>query len=622
MIDKLICIYDRKTTKGNFENNGLGVLDEAISCFITEELNGDYELELEYPAKARKVKFLEEWNIIKADGQLFRIYRVEKQSKEIKVIKVWAKHIFYDLLYYFIEDSRATNCSVKTAMEKALPSDLNTVYTVDSDIIKANTIYFIEKNSVEAIFSILDRWECGELKRENFDIKILQQMGKNSGVLITQGKNIVGLKFNVYTTSVVTKLYPIGKNGIKLTEKYINVPNWDSDKYPPFPIIKKVEFKDANDEVSLRALAEEKAKTIGLTKVNIEVDFLELSKTKEYEKLKDLEKVNIGDTVIVRHKDFDIDVKVPVIKITKDVLKGLNSKVTLGQPKSNIINQMDTSEIKTTVDELGNKVATSLTSMYYYANPIELSVGTSKIQPIYVGISAISPTNLSVNFSIYCIATEECTLSMEIQLDGKGIPFTPKQKLEQGDNVVGIPLGIPQVSSGAHYLGVFMNVSSGSLTIPQFNLQLMIDGRNLQGGINAEPPHAECKEIQHLVNINGLYLSKIKMNYIGSQLQNPLNSILGVHQTADISTISGGKQMSTNYAVSIKKYGEILYFNQQNKSKYLIDENLLILDNDGLYFKTIFEGMAVDEAIDTGKMYSFQLLDSSNFASIEKLEVN
>lgn len=64
--DRVICIYDKKTTKGNFETNGLGVLDEVICCFITEELNGDYEFELENPAKSRKTKYLEEWNIIKA----------------------------------------------------------------------------------------------------------------------------------------------------------------------------------------------------------------------------------------------------------------------------------------------------------------------------------------------------------------------------------------------------------------------------------------------------------------------------------------------------------------------------------------------------------------------------
>ncbi|KGK87373.1 phage tail spike protein [Clostridium sp. HMP27] len=617
----MICIYDKKTTKGNFESNGLGVLSEALSCIINEELNGDYSLELEYPANSKKSKYLEEWNIVKADGQLFRIYKVEKNSDGRNITKVWAKHIFYDLSYYFIENMKAENCSVKTAIEKSLIGELVAIYTADSDIIIANSISLVEKNPVEAIFTILDIWGCGELKRDNFNIKILNSIGKDAGVLIAQGKNIVGLKFNVDTTSVVTKLYPVGKDGIKLTEKYINVPNWDSEKYPPFPIIKKVEFKDAEDEVTLRLLAQESANVIGLSKVSIDVDFIELSKTKEYENYKHLQKVNVGDLVIVRHKDFEIDVKVPVLKIKKDVLTGVNVKVELGQPRDSILNQLDMGIIKTTIDELGNKVAGSLTSMLYYANPVALTIGTTAIEPIYLGVTAVASTNLSMSFSMYCTASAACTITIQIQLDNKDIPFTPKHKLQQGDNVIGIPLGIPQVSKGAHYIAVFLKVDTGTLTIPMFNLQCMIDGRNLQGGLSAEPPHAECSEKQSFVNISGLYLSKTNGNYISSELQNPSTSILSAHQTADISAITSGKQMSTNYVVSIKKYGEILYVTSQYKYKYLIDENLLIVDNEGLYFKTVYEGTAVDEVIDTGKMYSFELLDSINFASIEKLEV-
>ncbi|KZL93978.1 phage tail spike protein [Clostridium magnum] len=617
----MICIYDKKTTKGNFDNNGLGILSEAISCYIIEELNGDYSLELEYPANSKKSKYLEEWNIIKADGQLFRIYKVEKNSDGKNVIKVWSKHIFYDLAYYFIESMKAENCSVKTALQKSLIGDLLTIYTVDSDIITANSISVIEKNPVEAIFSIIDIWACGELKRDNFDIKILNSIGKDAGVLIAQGKNIVGLKFNVDTTSVVTKLYPVGKDGIKLTEKYISVPNWNSDKYPPFPIIKKVEFKEAEDEVTLRLLAKESANVIGLSKVSIDVDFIELSKTKEYENYKHLQTVNIGDLVIVRHKDFEIDVKVPVLKIKKDVLTGVNVKVELGQPKDNILNQLDMGIIKTTIDELGNKVAEALSSMLYYANPTALTVGTTAIEPIYLGVTAVSSTNLSMNFCMYCTASSVCTVTIQIQLDNKDIPFTPKQKLQQGDNVVGIPLGIPQVSRGPHYIAVFLKVDTGTLSIPMFNLQCMIDGRNLQGGLSADPAHAECFEKQGLVNMNGLYMSKIKSSCGDIKLENPYTQAFTNHLTVDISAIASGKQMNTNYAISLKKYGEILYFNPQYKYKYSIDDNVLIIDNDGLYFKTVYEGTAVSETIDTGKMYSFQLLDSSNFASIEKLEV-
>lgn len=616
----MICIYDKKTTKGNFETNGLGVLDEVMSCFITEELNGDYELELEYPASGRKAKHLEEWNIIKADRQLFRIYRVFKESKDTKILKVFAKHIFYDLRYYFIEDSRAVNCSIKTAMEKALPGDLSLTYKVDSDIILASTIYFVQTNPVEAIFSIIKRWKCGEIKRNNFDIKILKNIGKDSGVLIAQGKNILGIKFNSDTTDVVTKLYPVGYNGVKLTEKYINIPNWSSDKYPPFPIVKKIEFKDAKDEVTLRAMAKESIKTIGLSKVNIEVDFIELSKTKEYENYKHLQKVNVGDKVIVRYKDFDIDIKVPVIKIKKDVLKGLNVKVELGQPKDNILNQMDTSEIKTTVDELGNKVAESFSSMLYYANPVELTVGTSKMQPVYLGISAVSSTNLSMNFSLYCIVSEESTLTIQIQLDGKDITFTPKQKLLKGDNVVGIPIGIPQVKSGAHYLGIFLCVDTGSLQIPKFNLQCMIDGRNLQGGLSADPPHAEVKEYQPLVNINAMYFEKLQAGNEVITFEEPIPVVFSESMSLN-NNLFRDKFMDTGYDIFIKKYGAILYFNSQFQSKYLRNENTTIVDDSCLYIKTNYEALAQNEEVDCGIMYSLELVDLNKVKEIENLEV-
>lgn len=96
--------------------------------------------------------------------------------------------------------------------------------------------------------------------------------------------------------------------------------------------------------------------------------------------------------------------------------------------------------MKTTVDELENKVAETLTSMLCYANPVQFIVGTSKIQPVYLGISPVASTNLSMNLSLYCIANEECTLMIQIQLDGEDITFTPKQKLLKGDNVVGIPM--------------------------------------------------------------------------------------------------------------------------------------------------------------------------------------
>ena len=85
----MISIYDR--TESNFTHNGI-ILTDVISCEIEEVLNGKYNLELTHPIDEKgKWQYLVEENIIKADGQLFRIYSTEKN---LNYVYVFARHIF------------------------------------------------------------------------------------------------------------------------------------------------------------------------------------------------------------------------------------------------------------------------------------------------------------------------------------------------------------------------------------------------------------------------------------------------------------------------------------------------------------------------------------------------
>ena len=173
------------------------------------------------------------------------------------------------------------------------------------------------------------------------------------------------------------------------------------------------------------------------------------------------------------------------------------------------------------------------------------------IEPVYLGITAVADTNLSMNFTMYCTASSSCTITIEIQLDNKDIPFTPKQKLQQGDNVIGIPLGIPQVQQGAHYIAVFLKVDTGTINIPMFNLQCMIDGRNLQGGLSAEHPHAECSQSQGFVNMNGLYMNKVSGQNVNITSQVPTQSSLNENIVVN-SNLFTDKNITTSYSVSFK----------------------------------------------------------------------
>ena len=88
----MLTIYDKTTT--SFNNLGIGVLrDFKSDPLITEVLNGLYNLEFEYACDGWLSEYLVEENIIRAEGQPFRIWNVKK-NVDTTTIKIIAKHIF------------------------------------------------------------------------------------------------------------------------------------------------------------------------------------------------------------------------------------------------------------------------------------------------------------------------------------------------------------------------------------------------------------------------------------------------------------------------------------------------------------------------------------------------
>ena len=89
------------STETNFDNNGLGILSDCVSCFVTEEANGIFELEMQYPMDGIHYSEILDRSIIKAkpdqfrDHQLFRVYYKSKPLSGI--VSISARHISYDL---------------------------------------------------------------------------------------------------------------------------------------------------------------------------------------------------------------------------------------------------------------------------------------------------------------------------------------------------------------------------------------------------------------------------------------------------------------------------------------------------------------------------------------------
>jgi len=372
----LVSLYYGNET--NFNRNGITTLDDVlIDASIKEELNGDYSLEMTINIEESKKKygviladddlycdddlvvdeerevevaakhdFIEIGMIINANGQLFRIAEVRKSFNSLYV---YARHIFYDLMENFLEDVRPTETTGAGAINHILSNTLIPHNFIGmSDISNISTAYYVRKNPVEALIgtednSFINRWG-GEIERDNFTIKMLNQRGNNNGVLVEYKKNLTGFEADILWDGLITKIMPVGKEGLLLPEKYI-----DSPLITYYPLVKvaPIEFSDCETVEDLRAAASTyfQDTLCDVPKVNYSIDMVELSSTEEYKDYQIFERVDVGDTVIVRHKDLNINITARAISVIKTAtwvngeLTWVTSNIELGNFKENSATQ-------------------------------------------------------------------------------------------------------------------------------------------------------------------------------------------------------------------------------------------------------------------------------------------
>ena len=103
------------TAARTFDSYGRGALVDCISCEVTEERNGAYELTMEYPISGAHFDDMELRCIIMAqpnfndDPQAFRIYSITAPIDG--KVTVLARHLSYDLSGIPVTPFTATSCA-------------------------------------------------------------------------------------------------------------------------------------------------------------------------------------------------------------------------------------------------------------------------------------------------------------------------------------------------------------------------------------------------------------------------------------------------------------------------------------------------------------------------------
>lgn len=357
-----------------FESNGLGRID-AISCVVREELNGIYEMEMEFPIDCSHGNEVVNSNILVAvpyEGagqQAFRIYKVTKPRNGRST--AYARHISYQLNW--IPVMPFTFSSMSDCFEKLMSnSACENPFTLWTDKTSTSTGgSWTEPQSFRSLLggtqgSVLQRFG-GDYEWDNWTVKLWKRRGADNGVRISYGKNLVDATQEANIEETYTGVCPFYKSEdamVVLPEKYI--PASTSGDFP-FLRIKTVDmssdFEGTPTVAQLRNATQQyiTANNIGHPSVSIDASFVALWQTEEYASIAPLERVQLGDTVTVWFEKLGINEQARVVAYEYDVLKERYSKVTIGDAKSSFSKTFvqQGQAIEAQVSEVNNNISKS-----------------------------------------------------------------------------------------------------------------------------------------------------------------------------------------------------------------------------------------------------------------------
>ena len=317
------------------QNNGLGVLSDCLSCKVTQERNGAYELVMEYPASGLHAEEIATRRIIMAKPnftdapQLFRINRIGKVLNG--KFTVYASHISYDLSGYEITSGSAgTAVAACALLQSTAPG-----YTITTDKTVTASFEITEPSSVRSWFggksgSFLDVFGTSEIKYDNFNIQFKLHAGQDRGVTIRYGKNLLELSQEISDTLVTHVLcFWKDENTTVIGSKVSTGLVLDVPKTLIIDCSGDYENAPTNAQLTAKATAYVNSHNLTTPSNNIKLDFVQSGELTD--------RVDLCDTVSIYYEALGITrAQVKCIKTVWDVLREKYIETEFGDATTNL----------------------------------------------------------------------------------------------------------------------------------------------------------------------------------------------------------------------------------------------------------------------------------------------
>lgn len=327
-------------------DNGIGILADALSCKVTQELNGQYELELHYPVAGIHYSEIALRSILRATVgpggglQPFRVYRIVPGMSGTAA--VYARHIAYDLGGYVVSPFTAADAPSAVAGIKshALPTDFPFALTTDKTTVAAMAVTV--PSSAWGLLggqqgSLLDVYG-GEYEFDGWAVRLLTRRGADRGVSVRYGKNLTDLTQDANCASCYTGVVPYWRgNDVTVTAAPVYAEgDFGYTRLMPLDLSSSFKQQPTQEQLQAETAAYIKRNQIGVPAVSWDVKLALLSQASGYEDVAFLEQIYLGDTVGVYFQRLGVDAKARVNRIVWDCLLDRYDSVALGSVKANI----------------------------------------------------------------------------------------------------------------------------------------------------------------------------------------------------------------------------------------------------------------------------------------------
>ena len=331
-----------------FDNNGLFIMHPTKAQIYIED-NGDYYIDIE--TTIDDLEYIQEGMIVRVNTrwgeQGFRLTNPKRRNNKITVR---GYHLWKDSAKYVIVDSYVENKDCNDALDHINNAcETPTPFITTSDISDIASARIIRKSLEEAIAILVDKYN-GHLYRDNWTIGIVKNLGRDRQAVIKYGKNSTDIEATEDWDNVVTKILPVGYDGITLPEKfliadiqyetpYTKVVKFDQD-------IDENDYKDESGEVDKQAY--NKALIDDLRQQAI--DYLNINKVFRcnYKVKANIEGIiDLGDTITVEHERLGINITTNVISLKYDCIMDKYIEAEFGNFKTELKSLIKTIESNT-----------------------------------------------------------------------------------------------------------------------------------------------------------------------------------------------------------------------------------------------------------------------------------